>query len=196
MILQLFIAPAVAAAATGAAAGGTAAAGTAFFAPLLSTLASSLFGTTIQASFRPRAPRLPRGAIARTFRAGQLAQLRGERLETVTDPFTGGLVTFTSGQAPLVPQLVEEAARRREISRELRIRPLSRIVAPPLPRGVAGEVQRFFAALPTLDPLGTLEQRRAAISAIRAASVPPRPVLASRGFARGGPRFFSSRQLL
>lgn len=158
------------------------------FVTLLGALQSGV-GRVLGEITRPRSPKLSPRQIASTLRETQVARLRGEALQTATDPFTGGLVTFTESQAGVAPQLVLEAALRRESSR---LPQPTRARQVPFSPEAVESIQSFFQSLPTFDPRAALQERQRAISAIRSLGIPQRSRIAS-GFRQT--RFISQRQV-
>jgi len=105
---------------------------------------------SVQRLFRRRSPRLSGTNRAIVLRAIQRAKITRDPIIRSRDPFTGGLAISSQSQAAsgLVPQLLLEAARRREVGR---LRPIFREVRPDFSRQRVSEIQRFFESLPTAE---------------------------------------------
>ncbi len=127
--------------------------------------------------FRRRTPRLSRQGRTEVVRAMQIANITGDPLVRVADPFrTQTLGIFRESQAPIAPLLFREAALRREAARAPVV---SRAPQMPFTPERVARIQEFFGSLPTLDPGQTLQERKTAIAAIAAASPTRRSRLAA-----------------
>jgi len=132
---------------------------------------------SISKLFRRRSPRLSRQGRTEVVRAQQIANITGDPLLRVADPFNPQtLGIFRESQRDIAPLLFFEAARRREAARAPVVSRAPQV--PFTPERVAG-IQEFFGSLPTLDPGQSLQERKAAIAAIAAASPTRRDRLAA-----------------
>lgn len=188
MILQVFVGPAAAAAGLvgGAAALPTQALGFGLLAPIIQQLAGIVLGQGVQTGFQPRSPKISRRELGEVlFNVTRTAISRGEALQTATDPFTGGLVTFTSSQAPIATELVEQAARRRFAAR---LPTLERRVFPDFSPALVADIQRLFQQVPPAIETGRLPPR---VARVRRQGL--QFGLSSGIQRRAGPRFLSQR---
>ncbi len=127
--------------------------------------------------FKRRTPRLSRQGRTEVVRAMQIANITGDPLVRVADPFrTQTLGIFRESQAPIAQQLFREAALRRETARAP---PVFREPQQPFSPERVARIQEFFGSLPTLDPGQTLQERKATIAAIAAVSPGRRSRLAA-----------------
>ena len=109
--------------------------------------------------FRRGSPRLSGTDRATVLRAIQRSKITRDPIVRAQDPFTGGLAIFTESQRQLAPQLLFEAAVRRETGREMRLNPLVREVQPDFSRERVSEIQAFFQSLPTAEERAQRGQR-------------------------------------
>jgi len=127
--------------------------------------------------FRRPSPRLSRQGRTEVVRAMQIANITGDPLVRVADPFRERVLgIFRESQRDIAPQLFFEAALRREASRAPVV---SRSPQVPFTLQRVAGIQEFFAGLPRLDPGQTLQERKATIAAIAAASPDRRSRLAA-----------------
>jgi len=132
---------------------------------------------SIRNLFRPRTPRLSRQGRTEVVRAMQVAKITGDPLVRVADPFRAQtLGIFRESQRDIAPQLFFQAALRRETARAPVVSRSPQV--PFTPQRVA-QIQQFFRSLPTLDPGQTLQERKATVAAIAAASPTRRSRLAA-----------------
>ena len=166
---------------------------------VIQTLFPAIIGQAAATGFRPSGRKITKQELSEIVRTAQFATRRGERLITQTDPFTGGLVTFTEGQQPVALQLLLEATARREIQRELARSPPAREPLPAFSPQVVAEVQQLFRSVPPVLETGMRPTQMARIrgGVFIPGAPPPRAV--SQGIQRrgrgGGPRFLSNRRV-